>query len=271
MQDTFLELAKFNNIIYYDLPHTYFLDGKPATSTTTLIHKFQKEFETERFALKKAEERGVSKEVILEEWRFKNKHAVYEGKTLHDYIEKYLSNKVFPYPDKCPDNVIPFSEIEETYKIMESHFHKFYQDVKETLVPIRSEIVIGDKDYMVTGMIDQLFWSKKTKQLHIFDWKTNTNLKLNNRWQKLLNPLSHLEDCEYNIYSLQLSTYKHIVEKNTNLKLGKCYLVWFNEHNESYRLHECLNLEKEVLMMMDYKMKNPELFKPKNHNEEVEI
>ena len=54
-----------------------------------------------------------------------------------------------PYPTKSPEG-LNFSEIEETYKIMEGYFHNFYNDTvaKGKLVPIKSELVVGDKDYI---------------------------------------------------------------------------------------------------------------------------
>jgi hypothetical protein len=56
-------------------------------------------------------------------------------------------------------------------------------------------------------------------------------------------PLLHLscfqnkvEDCDLEVYSLQLEMYKQIIEKNTPIKLGQSYIVWFSHHNESYRI-----------------------------------
>ena len=41
MMDISVELSVFNNIKYYDEPHTYFIDGKEMTSVTRLINKFK--------------------------------------------------------------------------------------------------------------------------------------------------------------------------------------------------------------------------------------
>ena len=143
---------------------------------------------------------------------------------------------------------------------MEGHFLKFYSDIKGKLLPIKSEFIVGDEDYMLCGMVDQIFYNKKKKEFQIWDWKTNTKLKMENGFQKLIGPLAHLDDCEYTKYSLQLGIYKHIIEKNTNLKFGDSYITWFNENNKSYEVIECLRLEKEIKDMLDYKMKHPELF-----------
>ena len=65
--------------------------------------------------------------------------------------------------------------------------------------------------------------------------------------------LSHLPDCELAIYSLQLSTYRYLIEKNTNIKLGDSYIVWFNEENPSYELIKCGDLRDDIVeVLKDY-------------------
>ena len=54
-----------------------------------------------------------------------------------------------------------------------------------------------------------------------------------------------------NTYSLQLSLYKYIIEKNTNLKLGDSYIVWFNEKNETYKPIKCYDFQKEIVKMLE--------------------
>jgi len=43
--DTILELAKFNDVKYFDGPHKYYVGNKEYVSATTFIKKFEKEFE----------------------------------------------------------------------------------------------------------------------------------------------------------------------------------------------------------------------------------
>ena len=107
-------------------------------------------------------EEWVSEEDIDKLWKYKNHHATYEGSTLHDYIENYLSNRIMPEPKVSPEG-LKFEEIEKTYKIMKQHFHNFYDDTvaKGKLLPVKSELVIGDKDLMLCGMVDQLFWNDR--------------------------------------------------------------------------------------------------------------
>ena len=129
-------------------------------------------------------------------------------------------------------------------------FGDFYEKSFGKLIPVRAEIVVGDKEWGVTGMIDQLFFNEKSGKLEIWDWKTNKAIKKENKWQQFKEPLSHLDVCELNTYSLQLSFYKLIVERNTELELGDCYIVWFNEKNETYKIIKCYDFSDEILKIM---------------------
>ena len=40
------ELSVFNNIKYYDEPHTYYIDGEKTISCTSFIQKFEEDFES---------------------------------------------------------------------------------------------------------------------------------------------------------------------------------------------------------------------------------
>ena len=36
-------------------------------------------------------------------------------------------------------------------------FHKFYDDSYGKLIPIKSEVIVGDEGFKICGMVDQLF------------------------------------------------------------------------------------------------------------------
>ena len=198
-------------------------------------------------------EEWVSEKDIDKLWKYKNHHATYEGSTLHDYAENYLSNRIMPEPKVSPEG-LKFEEIEETYEVMKQHFHNFYNDTvaKGKLIPVKSELVIGDKDLMLCGMVDQLFWNERYQCYQIWDWKTNTKLRMKSDYgNKMKGPLYMLDDCEFNTYSLQLSVYKKIIEMNTNIKLGESSIVWFNEENQNYKVITCNDYSDHVDNMFE--------------------
>ena len=223
-----LELAKFNNIKYYDEPHEYFIDGKKQKSVTTFIGEFKTPFDEEYWSTRKAKELKVSKEELLKEWAFKRDSACDKGSCFHAYAETYLNNKVFPwepekYVERYGSDILsgPLEKLREM-------FHDFYKKSSRSLVPIKSELVVGDEELGICGMVDQLYFNKKSSNLEIWDWKTNKEIKRENPWERYDAPINHLEACEFNTYSLQLSMYKYLIEKNTTINLGDCYIVWFN-------------------------------------------
>jgi 6-phosphogluconolactonase (cycloisomerase 2 family) len=55
-----------------------------------------------------------------------------------------------------------------------------------------------------------------------------------------------------NTYSLQLGLYKHIIEKNTNLKIGDSYLIWINENSDNYKVYKCKDLQAELKLMIEH-------------------
>jgi len=132
---------------------------------------------------------------------------------------------------------------------MKQHFHNFYNDTvaKGKLIPVKSELVIGDIDLMLCGMVDQLFWNERYQCYQIWDWKTNTKLRMKSDYgNKMKGSLYMLDDCEFNTYSLQLSVYKKIIEMNTNIKLGESSIVWFNEENQNYKVITCNDYSDHV-------------------------
>mgnify|MGYP003139949282 CR=1 FL=1 len=248
------ELAKFNHIKFHDEEHKYYMDGKRTDSVTSVIGKYKHPFDKDFWSKKKADERGITKEEILAEWKYKADFSCERGSAFHEFAENYLANKVFPFPEHkitnalgSEDNMLECKE--GVYKLIDM-FKKFYDDSYGKLVPVRAEVVVGDREWGVTGMIDQLFFNEKSGKLEIWDWKTNKAIKKDNKWQQFKKPLSHLDVCELNTYSLQLSFYRLIVERNTELELGDSYIVWFNENNDTYKVMKCFDFRDEILKIM---------------------
>tara|TARA_R110002051_G_scaffold296776_2_gene362971 strand:- start:4436 stop:5203 length:768 start_codon:yes stop_codon:yes gene_type:complete len=249
------ELAKFNNIKFHDQDHVYYMKGVKTKSVTSIIGQYKHPFDKEYWSKKKADERGITKEEILKEWKYKADFSCERGSAFHEFAENYLTNKVFPFPEYKITNILGSKENmleckEGVFKIIDM-FKKFYDDSNRKLIPVRAEVVVGDEEWGVTGMIDQLFFNEKSKQLEIWDWKTNKDIKKANKWQQFKKPLSHLDVCELNTYSLQLSFYRLIVERNTDLVLGDSYIVWLNEKNDTYKVMKCYDFRDEILKIME--------------------
>jgi hypothetical protein len=93
------------------------------------------------------------------------------------------------------------------------------------------------------------------KQFQIWDWKTNKKFDMEMKSRHFQDKLMVLEDSDLEIYSLQLAMYKHIIEKNTGIKLGQSYVVWFSHNNDNYEIIETKDREYYANMIMEDRIK----------------
>lgn len=236
--EIFKELNKFNNVLFNEADHTYTIKGKKCTSVTQAISLFKKPFDTQIIAGKYAKKHGLNVQDVIDDWEGIKNESTSRGSELHKYAEmKFLSKQYIP--DK------------KAYALCEM-FDVFYNDVKERLIPVKLEFVVGDEEFLIGGMLDKLFYNTTANALQIWDYKTNKEISKTSKYKnRLIGSLSHLEECEFNIYSLQLSIYKLIIERNTNLKLGNSYLVWINDVNDKYKVIGTEYMEREAMVILN--------------------
>ena len=249
MIEIFKEFEKFRDVKYFDKDHTYTIKGNEGLGVSKLFGKFKQEFKGDYFAQKKAIERGTTKQVILQEWDRKKEVSCQKGHIFHAYTENYDANKIVPLEDK-----ITYPELHKELPPLFQMFRNFREDTKDRLIPIASELVVGDYGYGLCGTIDKIYYNIKYDCLQVFDWKTNGDFKRENKFQKFKKPLSHLEESHLNSYSLQLSAYRWIIENNTNLKFGDSYAVWFCIANKSYEVIKMKDLRKEVEDVLEWNL-----------------
>lgn len=251
--DVFMELQKFRHVRFREDIHKYTINGVQCPiSTTGLISKFHEKFNEDYWADRKALEYGLTSEHVKNCWKYINKHAIAEGRTFHNFAEYWMNGKELPYPEREIrmefDGVDP---IRGSHLMMREQFIQFHKDIVGKLLPIVSEFVMGDQEFMLGGMLDQLFWSHTKQEFQIWDWKTNGKMEMHSN-NCMYDPISHIPDSNYWHYCLQLSIYKYMIEKWTNLKIGNMFIVWFNEKNESYQIIQVKPLMKEVQDMLEY-------------------
>lgn len=233
MYEIITELNKFNNVVFNEEDHSYYLNFKRCISTTELIERYKRPFEKDIIAYKVSIKESKTKQEVIQEWY----DSAIIGTELHKCAELMFQSKGYK-PDPIVTNKL--------YKML----HQFHTDYKNILALVRAELVIADNDYGVGGMIDKLFYNTIEDELQIWDYKTSKKITTTSK-SKMINGLNHLEASKYNTYSLQLSIYKKIIEKNTNLKIGKSYLCWINEENDSYQVIETKYFDTESTLMLN--------------------
>lgn len=235
----------FNKVTYYDEPHKYFIGNKELISVTKLIGKYKEDFDEEFWSVKKEYDFNVDQEEIKHGWKFINRVGTLKGSLIHDYAENLLNNKVFPYPQEKIETLFGYDPIKEQYFKTKNHVDNFYKENIKNLIPIKTELVVCDEEYGIGGMVDILFYNRKEKEYQIWDHKTNKEFSLESK-TNLLFPINNLTESDIDVYSLQLELYKHIIEKNTGIKLGQSHLIWYSHLEPNYKIFKTKNVKKEI-------------------------
>ena len=218
------------------------------------VKKYEEVFDEKYWSNKKAYEHNVPQYKIKRAWKFINKKGTLKGSIIHDYAENLLLNKIFKYPANEIYNEFGFDPIWEEYLITKKHVDNFIRISKNKLIPVKTELVIYDKESMIAGMLDLLFYNVKDKEFQIWDWKTNKKFTKNSD-NLLLDELGTLQASDLEKYSLQLEAYKYIIEKNTSIKLGKSFLIWVSHNNNDFEIIETNNRRYFIENMFDKRIK----------------
>lgn len=270
-----------NNFLYFDEgPHKYTDSlNNEYRSVTTLIGDYYPHFDADYWAHKKAKEQGKSEKAIRAEWERIKNEACERGTKTHNgledaikevskfknairYLDAISSGRVITIADipaliPKPLNIDEFKEATENKY---SEIYRVFDFYTERGYTIYSEIGAFLMDYLISGTID-IFCYRPTDFV-ILDWKTNRDgLKfeagyykkdkstvpnqLTNEWvhkrEMMLPPLSHLENCNGEHYTMQLSLYALMAEVILEIPchgLGLCHIgsPWIlNAYGQPFR------------------------------------
>jgi len=243
------ELNKvFGDFKFFEEDHHYEYKGrKVGTSVTSYYAQYENKFDAEAIAEKVAIKENRSIQDVLDEWKRKNEFACAKGSTCHEYVQSLWSGDewVFKEFDKSKN-------YETAVDLIQNQANNFYDDYKDRLEHLADEYVIGSEEYDIASAIDHLFINKLTGGLVLADYKTNSDLYKNDKYAKQMKvPLTHLKDNTLTHYYLQLSIYKYIVEKYTNLKIEEMFIVYMSENIENYEIIETPYLKEEVELILE--------------------
>jgi len=236
-------LAKLNphprdEHIEFDEPsHTYTIDGdSDYTSVTTWNHSHFKHFDADKIIAKMMKSRnwhnskyyGQTPEEIKAGWEKNRDEAANAGTKMHLDIEKYYNGV----------------EV-KNYSVEYAQFLEYVKD--NPFKKYRTEWTIWDKELKLAGSIDMVY-ENPDGTLMIYDWKRSKGIVRNKRWEEysITPEISHIPDTNFWHYSLQLNTYKAILEKNYGKKVTKLCLVCLYPTQKSYKLFEVPDLKEEI-------------------------
>ena len=243
----------FSKFKFFENDHHYEVNGKRVgISVTRLIEQYAQEFNADEVAGRVAIRDRKTKEEVLNEWKYKNKFACEKGSKVHDYTQAlWKIGYEFPISVEYASD-----DLKNTLNIVSLQSVNFYKDYKNILEHVADEYVIGSEEYDIASAVDHLFIDKKTNTLLLIDYKTNTYITGWNKksYKKSMKaPLDNLNDDKLTHYQLQLSIYKYIIEKYTNLKIADMIIVYMSEVNKNYELIRIPYLKKEVKEILEWR------------------
>lgn len=198
--------------------------GDDLISVSAFMKRFEPKKDWKKIAAKVAKKQGVSTQDILDLWEMKRNKGSQAGTLFHNQREQeliesegfffdnaQLKKRQCEFRDDCKWS-IPLTEVENN-----------------TVYP---ELMIYSTEYMICGQSDKVII--KDGKIHIYDYKTDKSIDFkaySSEWvkpEKLLAPLSHLDNCNGNIYSLKMSMYMYLLWKAVKgkFKPGDIILEW---------------------------------------------
>lgn len=226
--------------------HTYYHNGTPFKSVTTLVEECFPRFDAVYWANRKAAQEGVTPQELLDRWEKNACHARNLGTAMHEKIEHYYLG------EDAGDDADAFSL-----------FRLFAAD--HTLHPYRTEWRIFIEEYGIAGTLDFLELTPDGT-FNIYDWKRSQKLispsgeiEIQSRFHKTaLYPISHLDDTSYYHYALQLSIYRYILETKYDIRVSAMRLGVFHPSYSTYYIVDVPYLRDEVITVLGSKaLKNP--------------
>ena len=242
------KLKVFEDFKFFEEDHHYEYKGKRVgISVTRLIEDYCNEFNAEEVAERVATKQNKTIQQVLDEWQYKNKFACEKGSTCHEYAQSLWSGKEY--------RQLYFDDSEEYLEAV-SHIQvqalSFCEDYQDRLEHLADEFVVGSEEYNIASAIDHLFINKLTGGLVLVDYKTNSDIHKTEKYAKNMKvPLQHIKDFTLNHYYIQLSIYKYLLEKYTDLEVSEMFIVYFSENIKGYEIIEIPYLKEEVMKILE--------------------
>jgi hypothetical protein len=204
-----------SNIKFIEESHQYLTeDDRVLISVSAFTDRFKEKVDWVAVAKKVAGKKTklgepTTTQEILAKWEHKRDESARIGTILHTIEEDKLIGQQSPifYQQECTIKEcthtptgkwsIPINKLENN-----------------TVYP---ELMIYDLEHMICGQSDKVIVTNN--KIHIWDYKTDAELKyqaFSNKWvkpKKMLFPLSHLDECNINIYSIKMSLYMYMLWK----------------------------------------------------------
>ena len=264
-------------------PHKYTCAGEADyLSVTTWNHSHFKAFDSDAIITKmmsnkqtwtKSPYYGQTREEIKAGWEKNRDEAAEAGTAMHYAIECYYRG----VPPLTPQSGSGVSTIISTegntspdwgvracgVEALPPQFVAFVA-ANPSLKPYRTEWMIFDEDVRLAGSIDMVYENEIDGTLMIYDWKRCKEITKFSNFKDAAYAttecISHLPDTNFWHYSLQLNTYKTILEAKYGKKVSRMCLVVLHPNFPTYQVHTVPDLADEMAALMA--LRKAQLIKP---------
>lgn len=180
-------------------PHEYRLNDRLLTSCTSWLKDYTEPFVAAERAPGSARKAGCTVEEILAQWE----HNRWVGTMTHEHIENYYNGR-----PSCTER--DDAEVQLRYgKFLQLDYERLH-----AFAPIGQEVRLFHEGLGLCGTLDYLAWHKQKQEAWVLDWKATKELgnDQTSQYRRMRGPFADLWDHKHNVYSLQISLYRLMLE-----------------------------------------------------------
>lgn len=228
----------FEKIYYNAKAHTYQYGDQMLMPVTSVVKRLTPEFDSDSVLASKMVETGRSKSDIQAEWDAKRDYGLDRGTRVHSYIENVLDGIDQRVLMTINDPLHEMNQFDMAWTKLQSNL---------SAVLYKKEWTLGDAELGIAGRTDAVLdiMVEGQNQRCLFDWKTGKFMTRKYARETMLPPFDDLPHCEEVKYSIQLSLYRLLIERNLKESYQDGYLLHLPD-NKEYQLHKVIDLRSRL-------------------------
>lgn len=225
--------------------------GKIYKSVTTTLSSIEPHFDAEAVSLaitkqldhlKQERYIGMNQQQILDYWQMLNDEANEYGTKVHNIMEKYLLANKWYFPKDNEEGLFE-------QKVINS-FNELKIDEGTTMWPER---ILFSEQYELAGMsdlivdIDDVFFD-------VGDYKTNRVFNFYNPYgfETLHKPFDYMQNCQWSIYTLQLSVYARMYELEfPKRRCRQIYVMYWDKETMTFQKIQIMYMRLEAQKLIE--------------------
>jgi hypothetical protein len=172
---------------------------------------------------------------IIEMWKSSGQIASARGTLLHWHAEMHLNGRTLEAPHS-PD----FAMFLTILDVLQSW----------GLRPFRTEICLFHCGLCLAGQADALFVDADGA-IVILDWKRTKNIRFDNPFRSLKEPLQHLPDSNGWLYCLQLNVYRWMLETEFGMRVSSMWLGQVHPCLARAKLIQVPSMQEELELIVE--------------------